>query len=73
MYYFNETAISRIVGVIAVIVAAFFLIGAIMVLYFVNNVGRRLGIVSVFTVSFAATVGLLTNAKRAEIFASTAA
>lgn len=73
MYYFKETVISRIVGVIAVIVAAGFLIGAIVSLYFVGRMGPRLGIVAAFTVGFAAVVGLLTSAKRVEIFAATAA
>lgn len=73
MYYFKETVISRIVGVIAVLVAAGFLIGAIVSLYFVGRMGPRLGIVAAFTVGFAAVVGLLTNAKRVEIFAATAA
>jgi hypothetical protein len=73
MYYFKTSVISWIVAVIAILISAFFLIGAIIILYFVRPMGARLGIVSAFTASFAVTVGLLTNAKRAETFAATAA
>ena len=73
MYYFKSSIISQIVSVIAVVISALFLNGAIVTLYFVTPMGARLGILSAFTASFAATIGLLTNAKRAEIFAATAA
>jgi hypothetical protein len=73
MYYFKTSVINRIMAVIAALISAFFLIGAIVTLYFVEPMGARLGILSAFTASFAATVGLLTNAKRVEIFAATAA
>jgi hypothetical protein len=49
------------------------LIGPIAALYRAKDVPLRLGIMSVFTVAFAAFVGLVTNARRAEIFGSTAA
>jgi len=47
--------------------SAILLIGAIVALYFVRDMGKRLGIAAVFTSAFAASVGLLTNARRAEI------
>lgn len=65
--------VSRIVGVFAVLIAAAFLIGAIVGLYFITNRAALLGAVTGCTVLFAAVVGLLTNAKRVEIFAATAA
>lgn len=49
------------------------LIGAIVVLYLVKDMSKRLGIVAAFTGGFAASLGLLTNARRAEIFGATAA
>lgn len=49
------------------------LFGAIISLYVVKNQNALLGILSGWTVLFAACVGLLTNAKRDQIFGVTAA
>lgn len=59
--------------VISVAIAAILLIGAIITLYHVKSHQAQLGLIGAFTVLFAGSVGLLTTAKRAEIFASTAA
>lgn len=48
------------------------LLGAIVALYYVHSPGWRLGIAATFTCLFAASVGLLTNAKRSEVFTATA-
>lgn len=53
--------------------SAFLLMGAIVALYLVKNMAKRLGILAIFTSVFAGSIGLLTNARRAEIFGSTAA
>jgi hypothetical protein len=42
-------------------------------LYWVTSDAVKLGMVAAFTAAFALSVGLMTNAKRAEIFAATAA
>lgn len=55
------------------VVAAGLLIGAIVGLYIEPNPVARLTMISCFTALFALNVGLLTNAGRAEVFASTAA
>jgi len=47
--------------------------GAIICLSYVRAAGLRLGLLGVFTATFAVTVGLLTDARRAELFGSTAA
>lgn len=57
----------------SVVIAAILLIGPIAALYRAKDVPLRLAIMSVFTVVFAAFVGLVTNARRAEIFGSTVA
>jgi hypothetical protein len=49
------------------------LFGAILVLYHVTSDPLKLGLLGLFTFLFAATTGLMTNAKRSEVFASTAA
>lgn len=49
------------------------LIGAVVVLYLVPSSNVRLGLISLFTVLFASSVALLTNARRTEVFGVTAA
>jgi hypothetical protein len=61
------------VAIISTIIAAILLIGAIVGLYIVQKTEWRLIMLSCFTALFAISVGLLTSARRAEIFGSTAA
>jgi hypothetical protein len=56
-----------------VLAAAALLFGAIYNLYYVSNEKVKLGLVTVYTVAFAVCVGLLTNARRPELFAACAA
>jgi hypothetical protein len=62
-----------VVAVINVLAAAALLFGAIYNLYYVSNEKVKLGLVTVYTVAFAVCVGLLTNARRPELFAACAA
>ncbi|KAE8446494.1 hypothetical protein EG329_011957 [Mollisiaceae sp. DMI_Dod_QoI] len=68
-----ERRIAYVVAMLSVLLAAILLVGAIVALYLVQSNLKRLGLVGVFTALFAISVGLLTNAKRVELFASTAA
>jgi hypothetical protein len=61
------------VAVISIVLAAILLIGAITSLYFVTKPAARLGMIGAFTVLFALSVGVMTNATRAEVFTATAA
>ncbi|KAL3495319.1 hypothetical protein BJX62DRAFT_246055 [Aspergillus germanicus] len=70
---FNETSISIAVAVISICVASLLLIGSIVGLYLVDDDAVRLALIAAFTAVFALSVGLMTNARRAEIFAATAA
>lgn len=70
---YHEKSISAATAVITIIVAALLLIGPITGLYFVASDASKLGMLAAFTALFALSVGLMTNAKRAEIFGSTAA
>lgn len=71
--HFRERWVHLTVGLINILVAAALLIGAMIGLRNVKTDVARLVIISILTVLFAFSVGVLTNAKRAEIFASTAA
>lgn len=62
-----------IVAIINVNLAAALLFGAICNLYYVTDEQKRLGLIAGYTTAFAACVGLVTNARRSEVFAACAA
>jgi hypothetical protein len=65
--------VVRTVAALDMVLAAILLIGAIVNLYLVPNPKAKLGLVAMYTMLFAASVALCTNARRAEVFAATAA
>lgn len=71
--YIHLRHVARTVAVLSTIVAAVELIGAITGLYFVTNQSARLGMIAAFTMMFGLSLRLLTNAKRADIYGSSAA
>ncbi|KAH7413880.1 hypothetical protein DE146DRAFT_750072 [Phaeosphaeria sp. MPI-PUGE-AT-0046c] len=73
MAYASDRAIATFISWFSTFLAALLLIGAIIVLYKVWSSDWRLGLIATFTCLFAGSVGLLTNARRAELFAATAA
>jgi Flp pilus assembly protein TadB len=75
LFYFPERRIRFAGALISVFLSAVLLIGAIVCLLVVASysMALRVGMIVLFTGMFAVVVGLLTNARRAEIFGSTAA
>ena len=71
--HYLEKYVVWSVAFVSTVVAAILLIGAIVGLYIESSPIARLAMICCFTALFALSVGLLTNARRAEIFASTAA
>lgn len=71
--YASGDKIAAFISYLSTILATLLLVGAILVLYKVNNNDLRLGLNALFTVIFAASVGLLTNGSMAEVFGATAA
>ncbi|KAI5865961.1 hypothetical protein GGS23DRAFT_362489 [Durotheca rogersii] len=71
--YTNEKVIGRVAAILSVSLAIGLMLGAIFSLRAVQSDGGRIGLIVAFTVTFAVTVGILTDAKRAEVFASSAA
>ncbi|KAK1597512.1 uncharacterized protein LY79DRAFT_388688 [Colletotrichum navitas] len=69
----EEQSVTMAVGIISTILAAILLIGAIVGFSYVTAWGAKLGMICAFTTVFALSVGIMTSAKRAEIFAATAA
>lgn len=69
----SQSRISIVVDIINILLAAAFLFGAICNLFYVQRSQVKLGLIAGYTVAFAMAIGLVTNAKRAEIFAASAA
>jgi hypothetical protein len=65
--------VVRTVAALGLFLAAVLLIGAIVSLYIVTQPAAKLGLVAMYTVLVASSVTLCTNARRAEVFAATAA
>jgi hypothetical protein len=61
------------VAAISMLCAAVLLVVAIVSLYIVNSPTAKLGMVTAYTILFALSIALLTNAKRAEIYGAAAA
>jgi hypothetical protein len=70
---FSLRKVNRAVAALSMVIAALLLLGAIIALYLVTSNKLKLGLICLFTIAFALTINLLTNARRAELFASTAA
>jgi hypothetical protein len=69
----SNVHVFRTVAALTMVLAAVLLIGAIVNLYLVSKPKAKLGLVAMYTILFASSVALCTNARRAELFASTAA
>ena len=74
-FCYSYHRIQRAGALISIFSSAILLVGAIVCLMLVANRGInvRVGMIMLFTSLFALVVGLLTNARRAEIFGATAA
>ncbi|KAF1835267.1 hypothetical protein BDW02DRAFT_588228 [Decorospora gaudefroyi] len=70
---YKDMHISRTVAALSMVLAALLLIGAIVNLYFVEKPGLKLGLIAMYTLLFALSITLCTNARRAEVFGAAAA
>ncbi|EFQ92999.1 hypothetical protein PTT_09734 [Pyrenophora teres f. teres 0-1] len=70
---YEDKNIVRFVAVLSMLLAATLLVGAVVSLYFVENEKVKLALIAIYTALFAASVKSCTDAKRAEVFAATAA
>ncbi|KAK1984944.1 hypothetical protein LZ30DRAFT_779443 [Colletotrichum cereale] len=68
----EEQSVTVAAAIISTVLAAMLLIGAIVGFSYVTAWGAKLGMMCAFTTVFALSVGMMTSAKRAEIFAATA-
>ncbi|KAH6848244.1 hypothetical protein B0I37DRAFT_159582 [Chaetomium sp. MPI-CAGE-AT-0009] len=71
--HIKENHVAWVAAGISTLVAAILLLGAIVILRLLKEEKAQLGVIATLMVLFAGSVGILTNARRAEIFAATAA
>jgi hypothetical protein len=71
--YFSERRLQFFVVIINIVLTFALLFGAIYHLYSVTSPRTKLGLIAFYTVSFALCVGLVTNARRSEVFGACAA
>ncbi len=70
---FNETSVSIAVNAISILIVAMLLIGSITTFTFISAPLTKLVLIAGWTAFFALSVAITTNARRAELFAATAA
>ncbi|KAH8602000.1 hypothetical protein B0O99DRAFT_707615 [Bisporella sp. PMI_857] len=73
MREYKDKTILRVTHIIGTIVALLMPVTAIIVLYSIHNMWMRFGMVAVFTVLLSLVLLIITNGKRIEVFAATAA
>ncbi|OBT63254.1 hypothetical protein VE03_07788 [Pseudogymnoascus sp. 23342-1-I1] len=71
--YIREAHLAKAIAILSSLLSAILLFGSIASLYLVHNASALLGMLGGWTVLFAVSVGWLTNARRDQIFAATAA
>jgi len=70
---YSERSIPRFVSALATLIAALATITPVVVLYKIKSMHGWLGAMAAFTAAFSLVLSLLTNSKRGDIFAATAA
>jgi hypothetical protein len=73
LYHYQEETVLRLADTIGTVVSALLPILAVVVLYCVQNMWARLGLVALFTVLFSLVLSWVATGKRIEVFAATAA
>ncbi|KAL1850147.1 hypothetical protein Daus18300_013015 [Diaporthe australafricana] len=73
IYNYKESVLSSTADVFTTVVASLLPLLSITVLYVVHSNTMKLGIIVVFSACFSLALALMTNARRIEIFAATAA
>jgi len=71
--HYKEIHVTWVATVISMLATAVLLLGAIVALRMIENRDSQLGLIGMFMALLAASVAVLTNARRAEVFAATAA
>jgi hypothetical protein len=70
---YKDSAVLKTASMLATTLVALLIIAPVAILYKISSMEARLGVMAAFTVLFSLCITGLTNAKRGEIFAATAA
>ena len=73
MHYYRESRVQKVIYILGTVFSAVVPLSSIVALYFVQEMGARLGLVCGFTILFAIVLVLATNARRIEVFAAASA
>ncbi|KAH8885606.1 hypothetical protein GQ53DRAFT_828647 [Thozetella sp. PMI_491] len=73
IFTYEESRLAAVVHVFITVVASLLPLASMVVLFVVESYTQRLGIMVGFSACFAVALALMTNARRVEIFAATAA
>ena len=71
--YYSDSGIEKITKLLTTVLACLLPIAAVVILYFVESMPQRLGIIGGLAAVFSMTLSLMTGARVADIFAATAA
>ncbi|RDL38895.1 uncharacterized protein BP5553_03235 [Venustampulla echinocandica] len=72
-FEYTDRKVLKVANVVGTVISSSLLVGSTVVLYFVDNMLARLGIIAALTQVFGLVLVLVTNASKAEVFAATAA
>ncbi|KAH7381374.1 hypothetical protein DE146DRAFT_793337 [Phaeosphaeria sp. MPI-PUGE-AT-0046c] len=70
--HYSDSTLTKLGEVLGTMCASTLPVLAIVTLYYVQSMGRRLAAIAVFTSIFSAVLGIFSNGRRIEIFAATA-
>lgn len=73
MTNYEDRVITRLASLVATVISSVFPIVGVIILYFVTDLLAKIGIIAGLTALFSLSLALVTDARRGEIFAATAA
>lgn len=73
LYHYKESSLEAVIGTLVTVLASLLPICSVVALYIVQSNNIRLGMIAIFSACFSLALALMTNARRIEVFAATAA
>jgi hypothetical protein len=73
LFHYSNANINKTIDILATMLASMAPLLSTIALFFVHDLGRRLAVLCAFTMMFSMSLAIVTNARRVEIFACTAA
>lgn len=73
LFHYSDSHVLGAIDMLGTAIASMAPLISIVVLYFIKDLGVRLGVLCAFTLAFSVSLSVVTKARRIEIFAATAA